>query len=136
MLEPYFNLIGVADIIWSRFIQYSDVLVGFSQNWIMQGSINGSSHPDQFTNYVFFDEASAAKFVKNNEEFIARYQGSRTSNVESIVRKPKIFVYNLEDFIESWEEKLHSEITLATKSILPTVFNAENILFSVFYYRL
>ena len=125
----YFNTISLIDTFSGRFVQTFNSLLGYGQNWIMQGSINGTSHPDQFTNYVFFDEASAAKFVKNNEEFIARYQGSRTSNVESIVRKPKIFVYNLEDFIESWEEKLHSEITLATKSILPTVFNAENTLF-------
>ena len=55
MLEPYFNLIGVADIIWSRFIQYSDVLVGFGQNWIMQGSILNTNNNSNIENYIFFN---------------------------------------------------------------------------------
>ena len=82
-----------------------------------------------YTNFVFFDEESATNFIKNNEKKIVRYNGSRTSNVEVLVRKPKIFVYNLEDFIESWEEKISTEASRTEKPIIQTIFNAQNTMF-------
>jgi hypothetical protein len=45
-----------------------------------------------------------------NGRKIARYNGGRTSNLEFMVKKPKIFVYNLEDFIEEWEDNLLGKI--------------------------
>jgi len=124
----YLNTVSLLDTFCGRFIQTFDSLLGYGQNWIMQGSIKDISSSQQITNYVFFDEVSATKFVKDNEKIIAHYQGSRISNIESFVRKPKIFVYNLEDFVELWEEKIHSEVFYPEKS-LETIFNAKTTLF-------
>jgi len=125
----YLNIVGLIDTTCGRFIQAFDSLLGYGQNWVMQGSIKEFSSSIQFTNYVFFEEASAVKFVRNNEKIVSRYVGSRMSNVESLVRKPKIFVYNLEDFVESWEEKIHSEKLSGGKTLTQTLFNAENTIF-------
>ena len=124
----YLNTVSLLDTVCGRFIQTFDSLLGYGQNWVIQGSIKDANASQQFTNYIFFDELSATKFVKNNEKIIAHYQGSRISNLESLVRKPKIFVYNLEDFVELWEEKIHSEVFSPEKS-LKTIFNAKTTLF-------
>jgi hypothetical protein len=119
VFENYFNLIGVADSIWGRFIQYFDDLVGFGNNWIMQGSLDTVSGND-VTNYVFFERDKAVKFCKNYEKKVCRYSGSRVStflNLEAVVRKPKIMIHNLEDFLELWEE------TKLVKMCNPIEFN-------------
>ena len=125
----YFNTIGVLDNISGSCMQALNFLLGCGHNWIMQGSIKAANHSNQTTNFVFFDEESATNFIKNNEKKIVRYNGSRTSNVEFLVRKPKIFVYNLEDFIESWEEKISTEESHTEKSVIQTIFNAQNTMF-------
>ena len=43
-----------------------------------------------------------------------------------MVRKPKVFVSNLEDFLESWEEKLLSNLKDAET---PTIFSAKKTFF-------
>ena len=65
----------------------------------MQGALKDAGNSDKFENYIFFDKNEALKFRKKNGRKVARYVGSRTSNLGSIIRKPKIFVYNLEDFL-------------------------------------
>jgi hypothetical protein len=106
VLNQYFHIVSTFDGAYGKFIQYFDNIIGFGNNWIMQGSLTETGTSDKFVNYVFFDKDQAKDFVKNNGRSIARFSGSRTSNVEKLVRKPKIYVYNLEDFIERWEEKL------------------------------
>ena len=106
VLNQYFNVLGAFDGAYGKFIQYFDNLIGFGNNWIMQGSLTETGNSDKFINYVFFDKDQAKNFVKSSGRSVARFSGSRTSNVEKIVRKPKIYVYNFEDFIERWEEKL------------------------------
>ena len=108
--EQYFNLIGKFDSAWGRIIEFYDQAVGFGHNWIMQGSLKADAKPEKYTNYVFLNESDARDFVKKQGRKVTRYRGSRTSNVEFMVRKPKIFVYNLEDFLECWEEKLLSNL--------------------------
>ena len=63
------------------------------------------------------------------KKIIAHYHGSRTPNLESLVRKPKILVYNLEDFLESWEEKIQLATYSSETPLIGTMFNAEQILF-------
>jgi len=125
-VNQYFNLLGLLDVTYGRFIQTFDSLLGCGHNWIMQGSLKDAGCSDQFTNYVFFSEQSAEQFVKQNGNSIARYPGSRTSNAEALVRKPKIYVYNLEDFIELWEEKILSD---KDNNSSKTIFNAKETLF-------
>ena len=95
----------------------------------MQGSLEDIHCSAQTTNYVFFDDASATKFIKNNENKVSHYRGSRTTNLESLVKKPQIFVYNLEDFIELWEEKINAEVQSTETSVSQPLFNAEHTLF-------
>jgi len=128
-VTQYLNTVNLVDTAYGSFLRAFDFLIGCGHNWIMQGSLKEVDSSAQSTNYVFFDEESATKFIKNNEKKITRYRGSRTSTVESLVRKPKIYVYNLEDFIESWEEKINAEQGSVEKSTISAIFNAENILF-------
>jgi len=125
----YFNTIGLIDTIYGRFLQTFDSIFGYGHRWIMQGSITNRNDSSQLTNYVFFDETSATKFVNKNKKIIAHYHGSRTPNLESLVRKPKILVYNLEDFLESWEEKIQLATYSSETPLIGTMFNAEQILF-------
>jgi hypothetical protein len=126
LAEQYFNTVNVLDSIWGRFVQFYDRSVGFGHNWIMQGSLKDGAMSTKYVNYVFFNESEAAQFVNNQGRKVARYSGSRTSNIELMVRKPKIFVYNLEDFLESWEEKILLDLNGKT---LKTIFDAENTFF-------
>jgi len=105
-VEQYFNLMNKLDTSWSHVLQFYDALFGFGDNWLMQGSLKEASKSNKFSNYIFFKESDAKKFIKSHGRDVVRYTGSRTSNLESFIRKPKIFVYNLEDFLEDWEEKL------------------------------
>lgn len=124
------NFTGLIDTVHGRFIQCSDILLGCGHNWIMQGSLQDAGCSNQFTNYVFFDEVSATKFINNSKQKIARYKGSRASNLEYLVRKPKIFVYNLEDFIELWEESIQQTISAEDLSNeRKTIFEAEHTIF-------
>lgn len=107
-IEQYFNIIGRLDVIYSRLIHYFDYSAGFGHNWIMQGSLKSAGKAD---NYVFFEKDQALKFCKKNGRKVARYSGSRASLLEFMVRKPKIFIYNLEDFIEDWEDNLLGEVS-------------------------
>ena len=75
----------------------------------MQGSINQANAASDTTNFVFFEAEQALSFLKEQGRNISRYPGSRTSNLSKVVRKPKILVYNFEDFVEAWEDELQTE---------------------------
>jgi hypothetical protein len=127
-LELYYTTIGVLDHIFGRFIQSIDYSIGFGHNWIMQGSIREIKNSENLTNFVFFDKKEAVKFVRNQGRKVKRYKGSRTSNLEFLIRKPKVYIYNLEDFLESWEEKLHQNlVNIEAKS--NDLFDAKNVYF-------
>ena len=106
LFEKYFNIVGIFDTAYARCIQTLDKAIGFGHNWIMQGSLQTAGTSDNFENYIFFEKDQALKFIKKNGRKVGRYSGGRTSNLEFMVRKPKIFVYNLEDFLEDWEHKI------------------------------
>lgn len=129
VVPQYFNIVGLLDTVYGLSIQYFDSILGCGHNWIMQGSLKDAVCSKQFTNYVFFDELSATNFVNKNKRNVTRFKGSRTSNVESIVRKPRIFVYNFEDFIESWEENLQANISLSEHSKNKTIFDVDRTIF-------
>jgi len=109
LVEQYFNAVGYLDTIYNAAIQFLDSTIGFGHNWIMQGSLQDEGHSDEFENYIFFEKNQAIKFSKKNGRKVARYSGARSSNIGFMVRKPKIFVYNLEDFLEDWEDKILGE---------------------------
>ena len=125
--ERYFRVVNLLDTFYGKIINVLDSRLGFGQNWIMQGSLDDSQKSDEVTNVIFFEKGEADKFVKEQGRKIIRQRGSRTSNLESIIQKPKIFVSNLEDFIESWEDKIHADIT--NQSSEKTILDAKSTFF-------
>jgi hypothetical protein len=125
-LDQCYKTIDKIDYAWGRILQFYDSFLGFGHNWIMQGSLKDTPTDSQYTNYVFFDESDAMNFVKKQGRKVNRFDGSRTSNVEFLVRKPKVFVYNFEDFLELWEEQL---LTNSKNESDKTTFDAKNTFF-------
>ena len=122
--EKYFNIVGALDTIYGRFIQSIDYTAGFGHNWIMQGSLQEKVDSDKFTNYVFFEKDQAIEFSKKNGRKVSRYKGSRNSNVAFMIRKPKIFVYNLEDFIEDWEDTILGQ-SMDNEDLVKPIFKSK-----------
>ncbi len=125
LVEQYFNTVGILDTFYNRCIQAFDSTIGFGHNWIMQGSLQDAKDSDQVENYIFFEKTQALKFSKKNGRKVARYKGGRTSNLEFMVRKPKIFIYNLEDFLEDWEDNVLNDLSENAKCV-KTLFNGQN----------
>ena len=125
LIEQYFKLMGVFDNIYSGCVQHLDNSIGFGHNWIMQGSIQDAKNSEKFENYIFFEKKQAIEFRKQNARKAGRYIGSRTANLDFFIRKPKILVYNLEDFLELWGESLvlNTDVTQSFINInQPTYF--------------
>jgi len=129
VLEQYYKTAGVIDGLYGRFIQSIDSAIGFGHNWVMQGSLNEISAAKGRTNFVFFTKEQADVFVKQEKRKIVRYNGSRTSNLEKFVQKPKIFIYNLEDFLESWEDKINADLTDNSINSPKAIFEVDNTYF-------
>jgi len=129
LVDQYYNILGVIDTAWARFIQGIDHTMGFGHNWIMQGSLDDAGKSDNLINFVFFEKTQAENFVKAQGRSVARYSGSRTSNLEFLVRKPKIYLYNLEDFIETWEDALKDDFVLGSNDAPNSIFNTKNTYF-------
>ena len=113
LIEQYFNLAGGVDVVYNRCIQFFDFITGFGHNWIIEGSIKDVKNFDEFENYIFFEKNQAIKFCQKNGKKIIRYKGGRGKSIGSIIRKPRILVYNLEDFLEDWEDTITGELTNA-----------------------
>ena len=124
--ESYFNLVGTLEHSWSGFLQFFDRMFGCGHNWVMQGSLRKLENSENVTNYVFFEVEKAVQFCNEYKRRIVRYNGSRTSAMGFFIRKPKIFVHNLEDFIEKWEDVILNQ-NYSTEILKNENFN-ENIL--------
>jgi hypothetical protein len=108
--KQYFNFINKIDGAFGRVIQLIDQPTGFGHNWVMEGSLEKATGSTKFTNYVFFEKTQAEDFIKQEKKNIASYIGSRTIGLKSLSPlKPKIFLYNLEDFLEDFEDKVWDE---------------------------
>lgn len=128
-LSQYFNIISPVDTGLANVTQALDKVIGFGHNWIMQGSLYDAGRSDKFSNYIFFEREAAKTFIKTNRRKVAHYKGSRVSNMESIVRKPKIYVYNFEDFLELWEEKIQADLSQQSDNYRETILAAEKTSF-------
>ena len=122
--ERYFNTIGKLDTIYNGTLQKLDKKIGFGHNWILQGSLENAGNSDNFENYIFFEKSQATKFCKQNGKKVFRYKGGHTPNIESLIRKPKVLVYNLEDFLEDWEDNIVKEIYNVDNNV-KTLFNCK-----------
>ena len=129
LFEQYFNAIGIVDVAYGKIIQSLDSLIGFGHNWIMQGSLEDANTSEELTNFIFFNKDQATEFVKYQGRKVSRFNGSRTSNLEALVKKPKIFIYNLEDYLESWEDNNSGQMD-AGEDVLPnTIYTSQATIF-------
>ena len=117
--EQYFKVSGTLDSIFGKITQSANSLIGMGDSHIIQGSLNDTPNQEKFVNYIFFEQTQAAEFVKQHGRQSIRYKGSEFLNTNFLIRKSQIFSYNLEDFIESWEDKISSDLinVVSTNSI-------------------
>lgn len=129
----YFNkehrtvLAHVADETVGRAIKIISHMGGFRENLLMRGRIESASKESHVINYAFFSVDQAQSFVKewefkkrehkeiykpadrffDDSSGVIPYAGSRGNMpYGQLVRRPKIYVTNLEDFLERWEESI------------------------------
>lgn len=103
-LEKYFNFVNVFDTFSGKLTKCIGTFCGIGQNDITEGSISDINKSDRVTNYIFFEKEKAVNFCKKEGRNVTRFKGSRIVGTGSFVRKPKIYVFNFEDFIEEWED--------------------------------
>ena len=127
VLDQYFNTVSTIDNIWGKFTQTIDRTIGMGNKNFLQGTLQDVDKATHLTNYIFFDQDQALNFVTKAGRKVGRYSGAKASTLEFFVRKPKIFVYNLEDFIESWEDTINVEMT--SHQDLKNIYHAKETFF-------
>ena len=84
--DLYYKGVNTMDSLYGRFIQFTDFIDGFGHNWGMQGALEDTMTNEKCSNYIFFSRTQAAEFAKNAGRKTARLRGSRTSNMQGIVK--------------------------------------------------
>lgn len=124
--EQYFKFAGLIDNVFGGCLYYLNHITGFGHNRIIEGSVKEqiSKNSDKSLNYIFFEKRQATEFYKQNGRKIHRYTGSNIGKLGQMVRKPKILVYNLEDFLEDWEDHIQEKLT-SDQNMVQTIFKNE-----------
>lgn len=81
---------------------------------IKQTSLQDAKKSKDFYNHVFFEYDQAVKFTKQEK-----------------IRKPKLFVYNLEDFLENWEDHILHDFINTKTSTGTTLLEAKANIFTL-----
>lgn len=127
LAEQYFNIVGTIDTSWAKLNQSITRVIGLGDNHVLQGRLADNTNKENIVNYVFFEKKQADSFVKKQGRNVARYKGAKVSKLEFIIKKPKIFVYNLEDFIEAWEDNISAALINNTE--VQTIYQADSTIF-------
>ena len=127
LLQKYNQLVNFFDSGYNRINQSIKFILGFGNDWITQGSLKEQNYSDNSTTYVFFEKQSALNFCNNTKRNIETYNKNSFSKFSPLGRKSKIYVYNLEDFLELWEETLTEKYSNTTESNFSTLFNSQTI---------
>ena len=127
VLEHYFNIVSTVDNSWAKLNQSVSRVIGLGDNTVLQGRLSDTDGTKSLVNYIFFEKEQASDFVKQQGRRVARYNGAKISKLDFIIKKPKIFVYNLEDFLESCEEQISVE--LVNSNEIQTIYDAKNTIF-------
>ena len=141
--DKYFRSIihlgRLTEAIYGRLIIARNFLGGCGKSSIIQGNIEVTQTSNNITNYAFFSIDQATQFIKDYEKLCKENKNLRTSlstgiipyagswgntSLAPITLRPTIFVTNLEDFLERWEETL-----LLNKKDEQTIFNTKEIIF-------
>jgi hypothetical protein len=103
--ERYYNAINLFDTLYGQVRKILATGIGFGNAHVLEGSINGQKESIATKTYVFLEKDAALEFCHSYGSNISKYTGSRSKLLQSVTKNPKIFVYNLEDFLETWEER-------------------------------
>jgi len=105
-VERYHNVLNLIDTVLGQTLRFVSVGTGFGKNWILEGSVHKQISSSTVQTYIFFEKEAAIEFCQHYGKQISRYSGGRVELLESLAKKPKILVHNLEDFLELWEDTL------------------------------
>lgn len=100
--EQYSNIGIKLEKIICRTAHFVDYTTGFGHRWLQEGSLdfNNIVKSDKLETFIFFEKDQARKFCKKHGRKIYRQEYGQFFRWS----KPKILVYNLEDFLEDWED--------------------------------
>lgn len=119
LTEQYFNSINFIDKAIGTLFQGIKLCLGCGNSKILQGSIKKQDLIAPQKTYIFFEKESALNFCKKHSREVVRYQRGYSPIFDSFARQPKIFVYNLEDFLEIFEESsLEKKEISDTKNVI------------------
>ena len=126
--ESALKFFGIGDTMISGVTNKWGKLFGYGNN-LMLGSLDEVKSTKPVTNFIFFEYKQALEFTKKQNRYVSRYLASQTKVFAPIIRKPKIFITNLEDFLELWERKLLNDRKVANLDGTETIFDASQTIF-------
>jgi len=108
------------DLAYANLMKGLGFLLGTNGTGLMTGSLEKNiSSTNQVQTYIFFNSRQATQFCQDHDEHIGRYNGSIFNGLfGSLVKNPQIYVTNLEDFLEKWEEDVLGKYTKYSKNNL------------------
>lgn len=92
-------------------------------NIVLQGSDDIPPIPCESKKYIFFEKQQAIKFCKFCKKNGRKIVPPRNKGINFMSSKPIIKVYNLEDFLEDWEDDLMVTVTKNVYNFLDTNSN-------------
>lgn len=131
LYNRYFMKIRRVGIYFDQTLHYFyrpwEFITGHGRKKITQGQLNNVKRSENTTNYIFFDSDQALNFFEKNEKNIGYFEGSKIlTEYASLIRRGRIFVTNLEDFLEHWEVSILQNETTNTANSL---FNSRETIF-------
>ena len=129
IFESALNFLGVGDTMITGITNKWDKLFGYGKSNLMLGSLDEVKSTKPVTNFIFFEYKQALKFTKKQNRYVSRYLASQSKILAPVVRKPKIFLTNLEDFLELWERKIINNRQTFNVDSSKTVFDASQTIF-------
>ena len=127
--ESALKFFGVGDTMISGITNKWGKLFGYGKCNLMLGSLDEVKSTKSVTNFIFFEYKQAIEFTKKQNRYVSRYLASQTKVFAPIIRKPKIFITNLEDFLELWERKLLNDRKAANLDVTETIFDDSQTIF-------
>lgn len=108
------NLFSLVESVYATMTKWIALRSGFGQSWLVQGKVDDFYKSNEIVNYILFDKDQAIQLTKKFGRRVIRHSGDRvqTPFISKLSRKSKIYVYNLEDFLELWDESTLSNIGL------------------------
>jgi hypothetical protein len=80
----------------------------FQQKWILEGKLKNCYNLSETTNYICFNKDQAIQLTEQFGQNIAS-SVERKIFSSNLFHEPKIYISNLEDFVEMWDEFLLNE---------------------------